>query len=918
MRYKICKTDFNRERCLKILGILISLTFILFIHGAIPFVALPTLGQAVWSTGFSQSFINQSPFSIHAVNFGLPDPASIAFGLAGAYPAGLLIGMGLHPADAYAVMAAMWLIAAFFGAWRLCVLLGLSKASAVMAAVFWMSMPIIWAHAGFSMLSLGIALLPAYIYVSLKLIAKKFAQHKDGYIAAAAFIAACVIAVFMDGYTYLMFAVGVGFLGAFCFIGSPDLRRHLVIYALPVTITGFALSYFLYSTYIGKLNFEPEAIEMFRGWGLDLTFLALPTKGIHWLWDVLGLSVERSGRDFFGDASVWITTFSLPVIVTAIGGLLRMKKRNWLSAAFLVIALFGIYMALGPSLKVNSTRPEERIKAGDFTQLMTEEQAVMPTGNAILSKYIPGFQQMRAAYRWLALGLVGLWAIIVLKLAELNMGKRRIYCILLLVVLIALNLPHFDGRWQRAPGNSHLGGDWRTLLENSSNTNNRKAFVRMEKELVQGMRSLLYEGERAAFLPYRNDFLVNYIAARLNIRTFNIGGDKNLMKAREHWPLSMRGLDMGQIDNDFADRIMLLLVKQEVDAVVLPFIDMLWAAHFWPAPVEFEEEMEPVIAELDSLGFFDVQIREHYAVVRVAPEYINKLQDGTLHFSIMERQGSPTQIKADDRHRFALLWVLGEGWHDVEAVHVWSGDEAELRLPVADIWRDGGHAAQIKIFPHAASFERKVKVILETDINGESVLYEFVFNNMTAQSVLIPLTSDRNEQIVRISIPDAASPKALEQSSDPRVLGIALRSIQIADKKPDVRMGTVLHMDGFTREALSQVGSLKDSALVTTGREGFLSFGPYATMGSGKYRLVVKGTAEVIESAWVDVVSGSGAVEHARFELSSSFYDETGVLAAGTVILPEAVDDLEVRIYVGEGDSVRLDGYKLVPVRGEP
>lgn len=107
---------------------LVTLASVLFLHGAVPFVAVPTLGQAVYAAGFGQSFVNESMLTIHANNFGMPKPTVIVLGLMGAYPVGFLIGRGFHQADAYASMAGMCLTVAFLGAWHLRQLLALLAA----------------------------------------------------------------------------------------------------------------------------------------------------------------------------------------------------------------------------------------------------------------------------------------------------------------------------------------------------------------------------------------------------------------------------------------------------------------------------------------------------------------------------------------------------------------------------------------------------------------------------------------------------------------------------------------------------------------------------------------------------------------------------------------------------------------------
>ena len=104
-----------------------------------------------------------------------------------------------------------------------------------------------------------------------------------------------------------------------------------------------------------------------------------------------------------------------------------------------------------------------------------------------------------------------------------------------------------------------------------------------------------------------------------------------------------------------------------------------------------------------------------------------------------------------------------------------------------------------------------------------------------------------------------------------------------------------------------------DGSLVSTVQPGFLVFGPHVPMKAGEYSLVVRGAATSISSAWVDVVSDWGSVQHAKFALMPTG-GETGVLASGRVSLDKKVVNFEVRVYVGADDEVRLDGYELVRI----
>lgn len=732
-------------------GILILLALVLFLQGAVPFLATPTVGQAIWTTGFSQSFLNDSIFSVYARNFGFPEPAAIAFGLAGAWPTTLFMKLGLHPADAYSAMAALWLSIAFFAAYRIGRFFEVPPLLSILGAVLWLSMPVIWRHAGYSMVSIGMGLLSFYFLSALNLFLNKVDSYSEKIIIVSLYIFSCVVSIFMDGYSFMMFAVGSSLLMLYIFIRFKESRRYLLQFALPVHILAFGLAYALYAFYIGRFQYDPASLDFFRGWGLDLTFLVLPTQGIHWLWDTVGWSIPRSNQKFFGDSSVWVTTFSFPIIVAGVVAWWVTRKQAKLASGFFLIALFGFYMAMGPSLKVNSIKPKL------MSPLMPAELAIAPTGNAWLSENVPGFKNMRAAYRWSALGIFGSWALFIMLLARAE-RRGKILCAVALGVMIVSNFPHPLAKWIHYK-------------------NNRNMFFNIDSDLVSVMAGDLQKNELVAFLPYGNDFLVNYLASRLDIRTYNIGGDKNLIEARKHWPPIMQSLQMNQIDTGFIKRVLHLLASHKADAVVLPYIDMLWAAHQWPAPLVNKEKLAPAIASLKASGSVSINERKYYTVVRAKTRFVEDTAQSLpiISYPIMLAQ-----------HPANLEDVLVSGWYAPESSHVWSGPNAGLNLPVPADCIQGECSVVLTFWVYGASQNRPVNITFRTNPAGVSSLSMLTVNNSSKQQFTIPIAAGHPIQALSIDVPEAISPKDLQGNADSRVLGIALLSIELVRSRTGV------------------------------------------------------------------------------------------------------------------------------------
>src|SRR6476659_6010954 len=131
------------------------------------------------------------------------------FGLVGALLESLLIRIFKLPAyDAYALGALIWLFLALIGCISFASMLGASPTRAPYFSLIYLTLPMVWAHAAYSMLSFGFALLPLYVFSAFR-ISYHFHEKPRAFVAGSLdvllFAFVSFLAIFMDGYTYVMF-----------------------------------------------------------------------------------------------------------------------------------------------------------------------------------------------------------------------------------------------------------------------------------------------------------------------------------------------------------------------------------------------------------------------------------------------------------------------------------------------------------------------------------------------------------------------------------------------------------------------------------------------------------------------------------------------------------------------------------------
>ncbi|WP_322081995.1 hypothetical protein [Burkholderia sp. BCC1972] len=603
-----------RPTLLKSLLFVVALAVVVVVYGAVPFVALPTLGQALWVSSFAQSFANSGWPSIFAHQFGLPAPAPIAFGLSGAFvESALLAATRLNPADAYSATMLLFLALALWGASGYASALGAPARYALALAVVWATMPVVWAHSGYSMLSIGIALLPLYLWTTHRL-CNAIDTNGSRTIAmlGMTLVAVACLAVFTDGYTFVMFAFGalVQYAGRIAQPGGRRIRRLAV--GVPLYAAGFGIAFVLYQQYVGTQSFAADPLSVFRGFGVDVTMLVRPTQGLLWLWDALRVSAPRSDAAYFGDASVWFTTFVSPVVIAGVAGLALTKDRAC-GVPLLVLGILATYLALGPSLKVDSVRPDADRAAGNFQATMPPEYAIAPTGTAYLSTHVPGFKNMRASYRWSALTAFAFWALFILLITELSRRDKHNVAWLLLGLMLTSNLPNPDSRLVYSEVRHY-----ERQVPLHAPLDFRDQFAMLDRSIVADFRQDAPKDGITAFVPQGNDFLAAYLAATSDTRTYNVGGDKNVALAQTHWPASISTLFSSDTAM-LADNIEHVLTDRSANAVAISYVDLLWNAHRWPpSSAELDHARTRYAAVVNALSAnprFVVKTRPYYTLI---------------------------------------------------------------------------------------------------------------------------------------------------------------------------------------------------------------------------------------------------------------------------------------------------------------
>jgi hypothetical protein len=527
---------------------------------------------------------------------GYPAGVDLSVGMPLVGGAFLLTRLGIGIEVAINVLSVLAIAAGVAALWAFVASIARSAAAGAFAACLYYLSPILVAHTSKTALWLGFVMLP--VPLALAYAALRPNGRPPRFVAGCVGLtfAAGLLLVYLDPYAWTLSVV----------IGGP---LCIAAAAMAVSRTGWRSCFVPACTLIAFLVpgiifrvLEPSAevsadfpLGFYRAYGVDVVTAVFPTRD-SLLGDFVRSPVDRwDPLDFYADGTPLIGTYvGVLLLIAAVSGAVLLLRRQRSNRVFLIaLTVSGVAclaLGLGPSLKVLD-KASAPVVAVNSAGVVTATTHVMPASDATVTlpwSWVYGvqpFEGMRTAYRWhvgLRLVLAVFAAVAVLWLFR----RRRVLGVALAAALVLETASHglLDAR-SEAAHNHELA----------------QAFEDDVDRAFGGGR--LRPTERVLFLPAGNDYLIGGIAPPLEIYSYNVAFDKELIRIRPTQPQPIVDVISAYGNNTLTrDGICALFSQDIVDAVVFTDFSMRADTLVWPPP---QERIQAQRAKHAAFGLFD-------------------------------------------------------------------------------------------------------------------------------------------------------------------------------------------------------------------------------------------------------------------------------------------------------------------------
>jgi hypothetical protein len=458
----------------------------------------------------------------------------------------------------------------------------INKFVSVTFSFIFLLQPFIRAHIEqYVFIGINFALLPFYILTDIYVFEKLNTTQRliNYFLLFTFFLFIRLFSLFMDGYGFIISSVFSGFLlGYFLIKNITEKKLFKSAVTLFTFVFSYVISYFLYTLSVHTSSFYVMPIDFFRAMGVDLITLFVPHKIVYLFFNLLNFGTNYNGLNFYSDgSSVYFNYLGYTMLISSLIYILFQKKKEKYFFVLLIAAITSFFLSLGPSLKFNNQRNVgNRSVVGTIEHedyLMPKEKALFSFGTDFIYLKIPGIKNMRSVYRWIIL-FKFFFIVCSALFFDLLFKKDKIYFKILgyfLLIIIILeffpNVPHYLKIYKKKYQSLSL----------------------IEKDLVIELKKYLNKGEIVYFISSDNDFIADYLKAKLDINIYNKGGDKAIELLYNYWPYIIKKLrQYNKLDKkELIETIEAGFKKDIYDVVIFPYFNLRWASYYWPPKKDY-------------------------------------------------------------------------------------------------------------------------------------------------------------------------------------------------------------------------------------------------------------------------------------------------------------------------------------------
>jgi hypothetical protein len=553
------------------------------------------------TSSLAQCVSNQSIFDVLVCHrFGIPVGSYIVNGLPYLFCIGLLEKVGLSESVALSLISNFWLWLAFGGCVFLFRRVSVAILPALVLSFVFLEQPFFVYQSGYSTTMIAIAFLPAALWLDIKVYydVADAASRSRWWLGILVYCLLRVLFLFLDGYAFVMSCLLSTAILAVT-VAARNISGRSKLKSTVVFVVSNCIAVLLYRHLIPNNGlYQIEDADFFRGQGVDLISLVYPSFN-YWVFKFAGRTYDSVA--FYGDGSNCLFNFSGVVApILACIFILTRKKSTGLLRGLACVGAIGFLLSLGPSLKINSQRPDAAglslADLGRDAYEMPPSKAVLNFGSDLLYTRLPALKNMRAVYRWIVIPKFILLIFAGLTLSLIARSQPTLLFALLLLVAV-----------EQLPQVSHLFETYKL---------NSREFAEFKQDVLVPLKALLEPRKKIFYVSKGYDYIADYLTINVDGFSFNAAGDKAIAIAETSWPKAILAYRKSVDSYDKDQNIVTVLADSTVDYIVVPNFDLRWNAYSWPPQTkDFEAQLANNRKLLQQFNSFKIRSEKHFTVI---------------------------------------------------------------------------------------------------------------------------------------------------------------------------------------------------------------------------------------------------------------------------------------------------------------